>query len=424
MRTTIAFPIQSQQLSFKGLNKMIVKSKRGRMVHWGRFVIVLGIALGWTSLEANDVSQINYACENDLCSRNGYSVSPYLGNGFSGNKMIEGVLLTPESRLYEQTSGTGPLSCGIESDPVNCDAPTVLNHGSIGPVYTTNPSGLYGGIEFVWMRANFDQNVAMVVDPPIGNRLVPFDYSLQMTPRAQLGWQSSSGSGFRSTYWQFDAEADTEVETAVVGATPVYLFVYGAGNNLTRNAYADLGETLVSNHSLKMHTLDFEITEAFRLTSLRLLGGVGLRYGKMEQHLRGDVYDAGGVLEEAVTNDLGFEGVGPTASLQTLRPLGQSRWGLFSNMRGSLLMSETTQSIYEMKNAGADELVDLAEQREVITQIELGLGLQYHVPLSQRALLVARCNYECQVWFDAGGPVDSHSTISLDGIALAMGLQF
>ncbi len=283
----------------------------------------------------------------------------------------------------------------------------------------------YGGFEFLWMRAHFDQNVAMIVDPPLGNTLTPFNYSANLTPRVWLGGQSAvSGAGLRATYWRFDEAAAEERATAVAGATPVYLFVYGAGGNLSRNAYADLGETLVSNHSLMLHTLDFEGTQQFSMASLQCLAGFGVRIAEMDQHLRGDVYDATNSLWEVVTNDLSFQGAGPTVSLQIQRCLGNSRLSVFNGLRGALLLSDAHQGIYEMKDGFANELIDVAEQTEVLSMGEMALGLQYWQPIGPRAQIFVRGNYECQAWFDVGGPVDSHSTVAFSGIGLATGMLY
>ena len=283
----------------------------------------------------------------------------------------------------------------------------------------------YGGFEFLWMRAHFDQNVAMIVDPPLGNTLAPFHYNNSLTPRVWLGWQSAvSGAGFRATYWRFDEVADEERATAVAGATPVYLFVYGAGGNLSRNAYADLGETLVSNHSLMLQTLDLEGTQQFSLASLQCLAGFGVRLAEMDQHLRGEVYDATNSLWEVVTNDLRFQGAGPTVSLQVQRGLCNSRFSVFNRLRGAFLFSDTHQSIYEMKDGFANELTDVAEQTEVLSMGELALGMQYWHPLGPRAQCFVRGSYECQAWFDVGGPVDSHSTVAFSGVGLATGMLY
>jgi hypothetical protein len=280
------------------------------------------------------------------------------------------------------------------------------------------------GFEFLWMRAHFDQNVAMIIDPPIGNRLVPFNYDFQLAPRTWLGWQGCNGGGLRVTYWQFNDNAATERATAVAGATPVYLFVYGAGGNLTRNAYADLGETLISDHSLALQALDLEATQRFGLGPLQCMAGVGIRLADMDQNLRGEVYDATNSLWEIVTNDLSFQGAGPTLSLQAFRPMGTSRFSMFGGLRGAMLYSKTRQAIYEMKDGYANELVDTANAHEMLSMGEMSVGLQYMQPLGPRSEFFARSSYEGQAWFDVGGPVDSHSTVALDGLGFAIGLLY
>lgn len=309
--------------------------------------------------------------------------------------------------LYEP----GPYQPGF-CEPVPC-----------APV-TCQPAGLYGGIEFLWMRAHFDQNVAMVIDPVPGNESVPFDYSYELSPRAWIGWQGANHGGFRATYWQFDERADTETATAVAGATPIYVYVEGAGGNLTRNAFAQLDDTMVSTHELDLQTLDLELTERFQLSSLQILAGAGVRLAQMEQEMLAEVFTDAGVLEEAVGNNLDFQGAGPTVSLQARRPIGASRFSVYSGLRGSLLFGETRQEIYEMKGAGANIVTDVDEHDEVLSVGELALGLEYARPIGTQAQWFARTGYEVQAWFDAGGPVDSESTLTLDGISFATGFLY
>jgi hypothetical protein len=106
------------------------------------------------------------------------------------------------------------------------------------------------------------------------------------------------------------------------------------------------------------------------------------------------------------------------------RGIGASHFGIFAATRASLLVSEAEQRIYEMKGAFTTELEDIAIQREILGNLELGLGLQYEQAIGQSASMFVRTGYECQLWLDAGGPVDSQSTIGLDEITLALGLHF
>jgi hypothetical protein len=311
----------------------------------------------------------------------------------------------------------------VQTTAPYCQPSLGANFSTLSPL-SDRICGLYGGFEFLWMRANFDQNVALIIDPPVGNTLVPFSYSYELSPRVWLGWESCGGGGFRSTYFRFDEAADTEAVTAVVGSTPVFVYVYGAGGNLSRNAQANVGETLTSNHRLKIEALDLEATQRLNWKSLRATFGGGVRIARMDQHLRGDVTDGAGVLQETVTNDLQWTGAGPTVSLQIRRTIADSHLSMFGGLRGSLLMSETEQKIYEMKGAFTTELEDAATQREILTALEMSLGLQWTQTIGRHSHAFARGGYETQAWFDAGGPVDSHSTISLDAITFALGMQF
>ncbi len=334
---------------------------------------------------------------------------------------------------FQQPIARHPIHQGYYPLPQQtpaCVAPNVCGGGCIpwqeDQKIFSNASarGFFGGLELIWIRPNFDQNVAMIVDPPVGNTSVPFEYDYRLSPRAWLGWQACNGTGFRATYFRFDQSANSEAVTAVAGATPVYLFVYGAGGNLSRNANANVGQTLVSNHALELNSLDLEATQLLRWRQSQAIFGLGVRIADMQQKSRGDVFNPGGTLEEAVRNDLHFAAAGPTVSAQLTRSIGASPFGIFAATRASLLVSETEQRIYEMKGAFTTELEDIAIQREILGNLELGLGLQYEQSIGRSTSMFMRAGYECQLWLDAGGPVDSHSTIGLDGMTLALGVNF
>ncbi len=273
-----------------------------------------------------------------------------------------------------------------------------------------------GSFEAVALRATFDQNVAMIIDPIPGNVSVPFDYGYNFSPRVSLGLYRDGSGGFRASYWYFDSRAPSETATAVAGATPIYLFVYGSGGNLTRNAYADLGETLSTSHNFRLQAFDIEYVDNVNSFAWLIQPSGGIRIAEVKQHLRGDVFDNASVLQETVTNDLTLQGAGPTAALRANRFFNSSALGVYGNLRGSLLLCQSNQEIYEMKNAGANEVRDVVEHNEVITVFELGVGLQYSKLLSNGILTMASVGYEIQSWQDVGGPVDSSSTMGLDGI--------
>ncbi|SMP59700.1 hypothetical protein SAMN06265222_106265 [Neorhodopirellula lusitana] len=379
----------------------------------------LGRAGGGSMLFQNNCAGPMGEGQTGMSGWDGYS-APYQTSGMAPSC---GASQDGYSTWTNSTVGAypGQVACG-PSNAVGQGSDAYFGRGLLGQRLAA--SGLYGGIEFLWMRASFDQNVALIIDPPVGNTLVPFDYSMDLTPRAWLGVQNCNGLGFRTTYFRFDDSAATESVTAVVGATPVYLYVYGAGGNLSRNANANVGQTLVSDHSLNLQAVDLEATQVFQFRQMRALLGLGIRIADMDQHLRGEVYNADGSLEEAVSNRLKFTGAGPTVSAQVTRCLGASPFSLYASGRASLLMADTEQRIYEMKGAYTTELEDIADQREVLGNFEMSLGLQYGQSIGRSAGLFVRAGYETQLWLDAGGPVNSHSSIGLDGVSFATGVNF
>lgn len=385
---------------------------------------------GWMLSDAQVFAQYGINCPPPAWL--GPACVPHLGGG-EGSVLAPQILDSPEGTLY-----TAEWSDACQQGVVpNCGAvlaPTVMYPFSQSENATSDcglsaaacrPASCWsGGIDLLWMRPRFDQNVAFIIDPPIGNRSVPFDYDSSLAPRVWLGWERDCGSGVRAGYFRFDDVAETERATAIPGATPVYVFVYGASGNLTRNAYGDLGETLVANHSLRIESLDLEFTKRFAWGTLQGIAGVGLRWAELEQHMRTDGFQAGGILEEAVTNDLMLAGIGPTVSLDISNRLWGTPLGWYGRGRGAFLSMQSDQQIYEMKNAGLNELVDIAKQREVISNFELGVGLQMNHRLETGIELLFRAGYEAHLWFDVGGPVDTHSTTSLEGVVFSLGARY
>ncbi len=290
--------------------------------------------------------------------------------------------------------------------------------------------GLFGGVKLAWLRPTFDKNVAMIVDPPIGNTQTSFDNTFHLAPRAWLGWQDDSGNGFRASYFRFEHEAPTEAFTAVAGFTPVYLNIYGAGGNLTRNANANVGQTLVSDHSVLLQTLDFEATQPINWRTCTGICGVGVRVAEINQDLLANVYNPDNSLEEAVGNNLRVTGAGPTVSALLANRLGGHPFGGYIAGRSSLIIANSEQSIYEMKGAYTTELVDISNQRRMLGNFELGLGLQFARCVGRATshaarppVLFARAGYEAQLWLDVGGPIDADGALGLDGVSFALGVD-
>jgi Legionella pneumophila major outer membrane protein precursor len=283
--------------------------------------------------------------------------------------------------------------------------------------------GCFGGIEFAFLRPRFADNTAIVVDPPPDDNFVlPFDYDFETTPRVWLGHVNCDGFGWQARYWRFDGEGDTRSFSPTADAPLASVFVFGAGGNISRNAFAGIGETLTVSHDLEIDVFDLEAVQRWQWRRMLLMGSFGARYVRMDQDFLATAITAAGVLDEMVDHQHSFEGFGPVVGLQLTRPLGDSNFGVYGNVRGSILFGDQDQSITEVKMAGAAVGRDTHSGDEVMAIGEIGFGVQYaHVSCSG-ALRFVRLGYESQIWWDAGGPINTDGNMGLEGFALAFGV--
>ena len=348
----------------------------------------------------------------------GAPIAPH--NGSMGMHGLNARLDNPPG-LYD--GACGPAGCGPAAypDPL-CAAP-------VDPCCEPCcEGGLIGGFECLWIKPRFEDCTVLIIDPASSNIGQGADYDYELSPRVWAGYQHCDGLGFRLTYWQLDSDMNSMSHSAITGAEPVYVEVYGANGSYTRSAFAGTGgggETLHVDHSLRLQTADFEITQAFNTKRTAFLFGAGLRYGRLESDFDARAVNAAGVIDERVTNYHDFEGFGPTLSMMMSRPFGDKGLGFYVNARTSILFGDRNQTITELK-AGATAPVygtDTASGDEALIISELGVGLMYARPIKHNCIAFVRGGYEGQVWFDAGNPVNTRGDMVLEGLSLAFGIM-
>lgn len=297
-----------------------------------------------------------------------------------------------------------------------CDTTVGCCEPCCGPTF-------YAGAAAVWLKPHFQDNTAIVLDPPPSDNIViPFDYDFEVSPRVWLGYEHCDGHGFRFSYWQFDEAADQawlEVQPTQLAVSQVY----GANGILTRNAFAGPGEWISADHSVDLQTADFEFTSRHEYCTHNVLLSAGIRYAKMEQEFAATAWTGGlGVtLDEYVRNRHGFEGFGPTVAIDWSRPFGDHGLSFYTNARGSILFGDVYQDVYEIKNAGADVGNDNYDGDDSLAIGELGMGLQYSVLGWSDCEWIFRAGYEGQLWLDAGGPIRTQGDMALHGLSFGVG---
>jgi len=239
--------------------------------------------------------------------------------------------------------------------------------------------GLFGSIEITFLQPSIS-GVQSVFGSGTGRLL---DTSYQTGVRYVLGYVSDSGLGVRGRYWSFDNST---------GYSPPF-------------APAMFG--------IHVQAADTEVTMAQRMRHIDLEFSGGLRYGQLKYtNPPLTLYGPGTV---------SFEGVGPTASLNAQRSLGNSGFSLFGNVRGSVMIGDIrTASL--LLNIPAGSIED-----EVMTVFENQLGVAWNYHLTNQMLLEVRTAWETQYWANSTLEDDFYgigSNLALMGPTLAVELRY
>jgi hypothetical protein len=144
----------------------------------------------------------------------------------------------------------------------------------------------------------------------------------------------------------------------------------------------------------------------------------------MHQRTQGVAVDGAGALTELVSQNLYFEGFGPTMSLEFYRgfcstPSFWSHFSWFANTRWSMLIGQHEQDISYV--TGGTVVVDDHQQDDFLPIGEFAGGLQYAVRPFGRACWLLRTGYRAETWWGTGGPVDASSNLGLHGMLFSIG---
>ena len=264
----------------------------------------------------------------------------------------------------------------------------------------TDDGGYYFSMEHVFVTPYFSQNTSSIVIGPVaGNSEVrEFDWDMEYSPRFEIGnINACDGTGWRARYWHFDHSQ------AVSGPIPAGVTVNINPNNTRPGFTGAAGDTVSANHSLRMSVLDFDYMKRDISEDGGYTVSVGMRYVRMDQHLRARRVNAAGVLLNNLSQHHDFEGIGPTVAAEFLKRFDCSYWGAFVNARGSLLYGESNLRYDNRGAAGvlANNVTDTNDQ-DLIKVIEMQIGLDYRRPTASCHEMFLRVALEAQYWSNAG----------------------
>jgi hypothetical protein len=202
------------------------------------------------------------------------------------------------------------------------------------------------------------------------------------------------------------------------------------------NADAGIGatatDTLSATHSLRMSVLDLEWLKRDMSEDGGFTASIGLRYARMDQHLRARRVNVGGVLLSNISQHHDFEGIGPTVAAEYVKRFDCSYWGAFVNARGSLLYGDSNLR-YDRRGAAnvlTANVTDINDQ-DLIKVVEMQIGLDYRRPAGCHEMFL-RVALEAQYWSN-GGSANADTGVSNNaqdtdlgffGMTIATGLDW
>ncbi len=336
---------------------------------------------------------------------------------------------------YEQTSSCGCEDCstGCADDCFECG--DVIDCGTgccdtVGCTGCNRGAKFFAGYEATFLQPRFSDNVAFTTTESDGATFstitdTEFNYDYDYAPRVHFGWEHQDGVGLRATWWQLDANADTETTNPPANG-------FGSITHPTFGT-VDISTTIptdifTASSSIEAYTVDLEGTKQTSFCGWDLGVGGGLRYANLEQTYLAQMSDNANTLRGEIDYQSSIEGFGPTISLNASRPITR-RMVLFSKARGSLLFGDGESSL----TAGEDlDLVSpfttnrTTSRDDILSIAEIQIGVKWRGNDRSHSIFNPFWSLalESQYWDGVGNATSEDGSIGFFGGNVAVGLDW
>jgi hypothetical protein len=223
---------------------------------------------------------------------------------------------------------------------------------------------------------------------------------LEAAFRGWLGWQSAGGIGARVRYWDFDHGYGEQFL-----AGPVILF-------------PPFGPQISSvRHDWDVSAIDAEVFRSLYFDcGADVTFSAGLRYVDYSESVgafNGDVLQIG--------RSKGMTGLGMVTGLEVRQRLGYNL-GMFSHLRGSVVMGDETNQAFEFGFVLQENQID-----DVKFIYEAQAGLEYIIPVYCGGYWFVRGGAEVQYWDGFGvdnvGLIQDNASVGFGGLFFSFGMQ-
>ena len=282
----------------------------------------------------------------------------------------------------------------------------------IKPHWTTNPA-------FATTVTSGGVNVDSQTD---------FRYSYYATPLVWFGYVGENGLGARTRFWLFD-QSSTLSRTNDGSVT----FISAAPLNYL-NSSSTAGDVLTFNSGLKVHVIDFELTQTFQAGAFTGQLSAGGRYTRIEQtyhHREAPLTQ----LDDIVDSSHAFQGFGPSIGAEVRRSILNEGISLYANGRGSLLFGRSWQQATNINNNVVTNFGSYANW-DVVPTLETELGILWQQD-TDRGRLFLDAGVFGVAFFGAGNAAnnqillnstddqaDKNATLAFFGFKFAAGMSY
>jgi hypothetical protein len=272
-----------------------------------------------------------------------------------------------------------------------------------------------------------------------------FCWDLNAAPLVWLGYVTDSGLGVRARWWRFDQSVQTCVindgSTTITSASPRGIEIvsephinevvpFWAMANTLEKGSALVGEKMGLASNLKLDVWDFEATQEAEAGRWRFLFSGGARYAHLSQNYNANLVSQNvGADIEALRSGHNFSGAGPTLALEARRPLGNTGFAVYGNIRGSLLFGEAEQRVYLLTTSpglfGPNSYASLfrANRDTFLPVGEMELGAEYSRIFGWIHPFI-RTGLVAQSWFGAGSASSDGGNLGFLGLEVSAGLNY
>lgn len=203
---------------------------------------------------------------------------------------------------------------------------------------------------------------------------VPFDDEFGFGHRLTAGYDGGSGMGARARYW-----------------------FYNHGHDILTGMGSSVG--------IDMDVLDLEVNFYEQLRNFDLMISGGARYGRAELTSPGTAFGFGG-------DRFFFEGIGPTAALETTREFGDRGMYFIGNVRAALLFGDIHEPAFGPK---------AEDDTTLVFESQLGVGMTRDLG---GATLNLRSVWETQVWRNDALTQDLGTSLGFGGPTSSVELRY